>query len=540
MAIPVTERIIFNITTGEIVIEDITDYTGVTDTVSTYLKVVLVSGGTTTVLYDNLSGSTPDILPATSRFNVVPIDLPLDSDGNIVQGTYTVYNRSVFAGPSETESSNSNGYEFNYTIPKACLTATVNCEAATVTSRDETEYGPYATSTTRTHTIYPNPVNGTTPKVGTQATLIFNGGPDGEMWTGPWYQSISTAITFTLPNNALVITTIVGSRHFDVDCDSNLCEIRCCLNKVVTRFDNARKTNPKTAAEIWSTQLQPTQNYIVLYFLARDCGVSRDMVKYKGLIQEASGCTDEGCGCTKGEAILVTPVVGGGGSGMDIIVDSPDGSITVTQETVGTTLYYHCVVAAWIQNIINNLNPVVVSTATPTYITVTSAVLLGIKTYYVNFNIANIPQPENHIEIQGKIERNPGAGAAYIFTPTYIYTSGAQVNPSASYVFKLGQTTPNVIGDIMLLEMRDFVLTAAAPLDYTVHTQIMRKTTAEASAVVQIKDLEIECCWFDQATPSDRFILRFWNPIDGTPKRFTDIVSDEDIYISISVWVKPS
>lgn len=535
-----SEALLFDEINGKLVITDQTDWAAMgvtlgTDGCDLYIKVVL-QNDTTQVLYDNLNGTVPDIVPYTSTTCVADIDIPVDSDGKTLWGDYIIYVRAEISAATEYELSATFTYGYQLSEPVMCLTHQVNCVAATVTSRDETDYGQYLTTITRDHKIYPPPAKGS-PKSGTQPVLIFNGGPDGDMWTGTWTQEVISTVLFTLPSGATVSVTIEGTREFSVECDSNLCLIQCCLKKLVARWDRATKSNPKSASEIFTYELYPAQTYIIQFFLARDCGNAELMDTYMALIKEKSGCTGN-CGCSADEPRIITPITGNGGG--DVIVDSPDGSITVTPETVGTTTYYHIAISNAIQNILNNLNPVVVAQSGP-YIVVTSAVVAGVTTYYVSLN-GSLAVQENHIEIRGKIERNPLAGtpgqAYYLFTPTYIDEYGAKINPSASYVFVLGQNTPNILSDIIILDVSNFVLDAAAPLDYSVHAQLMRKVTDSAAAIVSAKDIEFEVCWFD--TSADRFILRAYNPIDGTPKKFADVVYDEDIYLSISIYVKPS
>ena len=540
------EKLNFDETNGNLIIQDQTDWAalGITlgpDVVNLYLKVVLVND-TTVTIYDNLYGSTPDIVPTTSLFNVTAIPIPVDSDGNTVWGDYVItVNTNVIpsVGPPYAMPIEEFTFNYGFTEPEQCLTHQVNCVAATVTSRDETDYGQYLTTITRVHNIYPPP-NKASVKVGTQPVLIFNGGPDGPMWTGTWVQEVIATTIFTLPSGATVSKVLTLSREFDVSCDTNLCKVRCCLKKLVSRYDRARTSNPKEAANILQYELGPTQTDIIQFFMARDCGNDADMDKYMASIIEKSGCSGD-CGCGGDEPQIITALTSGDTSG-DVVVDSPDGSITVTPQTVGTTIYYHIVVAAWIQNILNNLSPTVVDSTIGSGITVTSSVSGGITTYHVNPTLPLAVQ-ENHVEVKGRIYKNPvvaPGNPVYLFVPTVIYAIGKDTNASASITFALGENTPNLITDKVLLLVQSFVLPASAPLEYTAHAQVMRKTTNRASAISQVKDTEFEVCWFDAETPLDAVILRAYNPITGATKVFSDLVNDESLYLSISIWIKPS
>ena len=537
-----SEALLFDEINGKLVITDQTDWAAMgvtlgTDGCDLYIKVVL-QNDTTQVLYDNLNGTVPDIVPFVSTTCVADIDIPVDSDGNTQWGDYIIYVRAEISAATEYELSATFDYIYQLTEPEMCLTHQVNCVAATVTSRDETDYGQYLTTITRAHKIYPPPAKGS-PKSGTQPVLIFNGGPDGDMWTGTWTQEVISTVLFTLPSGATVIAIIEGTREFSVECDTNLCLIQCCLKKLVERWARATTNNPKQANEIFTYELYPSQTYIIQFFLARDCGNAYLMDTYMQLIKDKSGCTGN-CGCSSDEPRIITPITGN--TGGDVIVDSPNGSITVTPETVGTTTYYHLAISNAIMNIINNLTPVAVASGN-SFITVSSATIGGIKTYYVSLN-GNLPVQENHIEILARIYKNPSAGtpgqAQYLLDATFIDAYGAQINPSANIDFVLGQNTPNLLSDIILLDVADFVLDSDAPLDYTVHAQIMRKVNSLASAVLNVKDIEAEVCWFDADTPEDHFVIRMYNPIDGTPKKFSELVSDEDLYLSISIYVKPN
>jgi hypothetical protein len=545
MAVPVLiEKLEFNLITGELVIKDQTDWAAAgllvgTDTITINLKVELINDSVTT-LYDNLAGASPDIVPATSLFNITAIQIPLDSDGKVIWGTYRITATAhVVKTTDPTDDYYVNGifdYAYAFTLPTMCLTHQVNCLSATVTGRDETEYLTDESNIVRENNLYPPPALAPV-QGGTQQVFIYNGGTY-QMWTGTWTHEVSSGVTYTLPSGATLVVLLEATVEFQVDCDTTMCKIRCCIEKVGKRFNNAKITNPKAANDILNLQIIPIGWALQQWTMARECGNVDDMALYLAEIKEISGCKGNCKGCKGDEPQLIIPLTSGGAN--SVIVDSPNGTVTVTPQTVGTTQYFHLEVAQWIINIINNLNPVAVATDTPAWLTVTPSIILGVKTYTITFNAAAL-EKENHIEIRGKINKNPDTTAGqpyFIFTPEYIYTNGAEVNPSSSYSFVLGTTTPNISTDEMVLSMSNFK-NSTDNLSYTVHCQLMRKHPNRATSLLLLKDMELEACWFD--TASDYFTLRFYNPITGVTKRFTDVVPlDTELYFSLSVYIKPT
>lgn len=544
MAITLIEKLQLNLISGQMVVEDGTDWAGNsvilgTDAVSINFKIELIND-TTTTLYDNLYGAVADIDPFVSLFSTPVINIPLDADGNVMWGTYKITAIANIVPLSGLGYSVSGVFSYSYafTLPEMCLTHQVNCISATVTGRDETEYGDLVTTITRENNLYPPPALAPV-QGGTQPTFIYNGGTYA-MWTGTWTHEVKSTVTYTLAINFTLLVELVATVEFNVECDTSVCKIRCCIEKVGKRWMNALSKNPVEANSIFQTQIAQITWAFQQWVMAQMCGNVDDMAKYLAEIKEISGCKGNCSGCKGDGPQLILPVISGGG-GSTVIVDSPNGTVSVIPEIVGTTTTYHLEVAQWILNIINNLNPVAVATDTPTYLTVTPSIILGVKTYTITFLPAAIGI-ENHIEILGKISRNPLAGAIgqpyYLFTPTTIYATGADVNPPGSFTYVLGKTVPNVLGDPILLQVSGFRLPLLTN-EYTVHAQITRKHPTMSVAISQIKDMEIDIPWFD--TSVDNLYLRFYNPMNGLTKVLSEIIpNDADIYFSLSIYIKPS
>jgi hypothetical protein len=223
--------------------------------------------------------------------------------------------------------------------------------SATVTGRDETDYGIAETSIVRENNLYPPPALAPV-QGGTQPVFIYNGGTYA-MWTGTWTHEVKSTITFTIVTNFTLLVQLIETVEFQVDCDTTMCKIRCCIEKVGKRWAIAIKKNPVEANFIFQNQISQIVWLVQQWVMARECGNVDDMAKYLAEIKEVSGCKGNCSGCSGDEPQLIVPIIAGG-SGQTVIVDSPTGTVTVTPQVVGTTTTYHLEVAQWILNIINN------------------------------------------------------------------------------------------------------------------------------------------------------------------------------------------
>lgn len=537
---------------GKLTINDITDAVIVTDTtdwasqafvygVNTadiYYKVSVITASGTTIVYNNIGGGTPDIVVTAAGQSATVALVPHDTEGNILQGEWVLemYAEGSYGGSpgAQFSASASMNYTLDYTFPEICIETTVNCGTAKVVSRDVTNYGIYIAQQTdivRSNTIMPpQGVNKPSQTVPLPVNIY---GPN--IYTGTWTAAISSAVTFTFSSTFTVIMTVAGFKEFQVVCATEICKLMCCIKKLFQRYLHARKNNPSKAKELWDTTLQPALIELSLFQLYNYCGNETKAAMALQCLKDYTGCGD--CDDCSDDFTVIVPTEYGG---MTVIVDSPDNSIAVVQEVIDNITYYHIQVSATIQELINSYLPMEVVTDTPTYLTITpSTAPDGHTIWTVSFDPSTLI--DNQIELRLALYKNPTwpppvGQAAYFCSTEEIRMKGSNVQAPT---IGIGQTTPNVAGDIMLIDITDFMVAANSTdvgdtYKFSVHTQINR--IEDDFIPNAINQLEFQVLWID--TTSARAVLRGYSPVDGSPVIFDDVLDLDRIYLSVLIQVK--
>jgi hypothetical protein len=440
-------------------ITDTTDYAGqgvpdLTD-LADKLKVTLLAADGTHVVYNNVTPGTYDIPLASTRDNQIPIYLPLDSNGDILQGTYTVQLQFWdTTTPSEIQAQDFE-YLFQCPCPKVKIEATVNCAKSQVTSEDVTDYGLYVTTLSRVHKVYPPPVLELSPYVSSGATITVTG-----IYTQTWTSEVTSTITYTYPDGHVTIIEVSGVKEFEVVCDDDGCKILCCLGNLNKTYNRLLAKNTTAAIEMWESTIAPAIKDIQLYMLAKQCGDETKAAMYLASIMAVTGCDGKcnDCGQTD-KPSYVTPVEN---TNNITVVDSPDLSIAVTNDVVGDTTTYHVQISDAIQTLLASMYNTTVSTDTPDYLEVV-ATGSNPKNYAVNYVGSNPPDDYfPYIFTPGTTQSDPGNknlkfNNSDLFSATKLFVSNTAANNFVlTYLFLLsGQTTTKVKSVITIRKKGD-------------------------------------------------------------------------------------
>lgn len=528
----ISARTTLNNVNQQIVVEDTTDYAGQgvpldgTWTIGGRISIYLTSASGVSTVYDNLSGFGADIDPNGGLTNTVPISLPLDTDGNIKQGTYTVNYVLTGEDPDGNPVNLSVTYNYDYDmdLPEVCLTVSINCVSSIVTSYDETNYGAYATTTARVHTLYPPPASPMAVVTGT--TSVLNAGPN--IYDTTWTQKVVTTVTYTFPDGLLAVLELTGSREFGVTCDIGLGKIFCCLDKLEKRYDSALTQNPVRAKEMYQDTIKPTQEAMLFYKSALDAGDSTRAAYWYAQIIARSGCGED-CGCSSDGPQQVYPALGSVGQ---FVVDSPDNSISVIPEVAGSITTFHIQVSSALQLLIASMFNTTVSTTTPSYLEIVQTGTGSNRNYEINFLPTAITGAANACVKQLVIDLGLDVTADFLeFSKTDLVNQGAKITNVGSQTVLLGTNVPNQSTDIAVFILNGLLVTGTDPI--MVDAKVMRSNTA--LVLTNTKNIEAEVFWINTTTGA--IYVRLYNPQTGQPYTLGDIASGtfDNIYISFNL-----
>lgn len=333
---------IYNLTapynTGQF--SDITDWaalpitTAAGDTVKIIAKVVNPVGIT---VYENAGYATDDYTsPDTDLTDLVS---PLFTLANLtgthipVDGIYTFYLKCQVTpfGESAITVAKDFTFELNQNVvPALSLTDTYNCNNATYTSVDSTDYATAATlqgfsvtTITRSHITQP-PLNslksdGSTPQTSVTGTSQTNylAANDNPLWTGSYQSSIQTNVTYRKNNGYILVHVPVVTQATTVACDEDLCNLFCCLKGLISSYISYKSTNTAKAAE-YLAKWDAGNRYIIAIREAKACNNATLQASYTELFYTVTECDpDCDCGCTDGPAPVIPTVSINGADGTD-------------------------------------------------------------------------------------------------------------------------------------------------------------------------------------------------------------------------------
>jgi hypothetical protein len=281
-----------------------------------------------------------DIFIEANTNNQIPIQLLyVSGTTNLVQGNYT-FNYTVYDSNAAQFYTSTLGYNLSFTFPTGVLTPDVSPFGFFVKATDNTIYtvNGIAPSLSRLLTLnYPNTLNPIPSPVTSSGTYVQT----ATVYTGGSYGAIlETTATWVMTSLVSIVGLIEDSLSIPVEIDNNLCNLQCCLRAAITRLDQLQCNGYLNEAAILRQQLILGVSYYLAVQGAIMCGSGQTKVdEYVAAFKASLNCDDE-CTCgNDGEPTLVIPI---GSQNGTYTFTSSNGSLTVTETTVGqnTTVDY--------------------------------------------------------------------------------------------------------------------------------------------------------------------------------------------------------
>ncbi len=311
-----------------------------------------VTAPDSTVIYNNTNFSAPDVNGATPLW-VKSIAIPTNSDGSLVQGTYTVvYTARITDGSHTTyDVVNTATYNFQYASPTVAITATVDCVSPNFTTVDTTNYvvNSLTPAITRTFTLtFPLGSGGTGTPLTTSTTTIST----GTFYQGPQTSTVSSLIVYTVAATGTYPTfaitdTVVGYIVTQVDC-TLLCSIHCCIRSLYQKMMNVKGVND-VLFETYTADFNKVMSIYGLALSSIACGSPADVNAYYAEIEAITNCTAD-CDCGESSSL----VIGLGGVSNTTVVTSGGSPVTVTSNVVGSTTTYTVSLSSAFIDIVNS------------------------------------------------------------------------------------------------------------------------------------------------------------------------------------------
>jgi len=521
----VTAKIILDKVATLVKLVDKTDYVGLgaTSAEGYIVSLQFFDGINTQTIYANpVSSGTPDVFGLISPNNTIPITLPLNSDGTLKSGKYSFVYTALYETDRVYTETYQAEYVFDYTFPQICLSHELKCSTSQLASRDITDYGIYAYSISREHTLYPPPASGKSILTSSIPLLVYS-----NICTKTWTQEVKSTVDFVFTIDFEVRILLTGSDEIDVVCSTDICKVKCCMDKKFEAYNRLVLTNPAGAARMYEITIKPAELALLGFLVANYCGNETDAANKLAILKEAVGCSGDCDDCGDSPTSII-PIEAS--TGMTFVVDSPDGSITVTSDTVGTEVTYHVQVSSAIQNIIDGIKEYNVVQGTGC--TVATSTVSGVITFTVNVTpVAGQIRYLGQLKIyRNPVQPTPIGQAEYLYSLIFSEFGGGMQVPTIG----LGQNVPNVLTDVIVIGISDFYDTLPSNVPFTAQANIMRYTDPALIAnPTAVKDVEAEIYNFVDGYMS--FTVRLYNPVDGTPLTFNDIVDKPDLYLQISI-----
>lgn len=202
--------------------------------------------------------------------------------------------------------------------PSLQLQETFNCNTATYTSQDITQYGAPAGFTisniTRSHVVTPPQAAiaaGQTAVTSSAATVTL-GAPSNQLWTGTYAVNLEVDITYTNGNHTTVVHLSLYGHEQLVVCDTAYCKLQCCLNDLIGHYNQYLGQNQVLAQDYYKKWQLGTQ-YFFAIIQAAACNNAVAVSDYTNKFYAATGCSaDCSCDCTDQPGpVIPTTVING-------------------------------------------------------------------------------------------------------------------------------------------------------------------------------------------------------------------------------------
>lgn len=530
-----------NSTPSKLIVHDTTDIAALItagySNFGIFLRLTFTSVSGTITVYDNINGSVADIIyPATDNSNTIA--LPLQANGNLAFGTYSVTAQYQYLDEFGTDFSTevSSAYEYTWTPPNAEISYRINLPASNITSIDVTNYGGQIVTMTRVHTISPPgnaqipPLN--LPPISTSlATNVYQ-----NITTGTWGVKIVSVVTYQFVTTATglnwqVIDVVSGCTEFLVFSDVNLNALLCCLDNIKKRYQRLLLTNPVSASQLMEEKIQPIMMNLTFYAAYVQAGCLDKAAAAIAQIKEISGCGE--CACGGDECPTPIPAIVPQNNFYD--VDSPDQSITVTSDVIGNTTVFHVEISQTIIDQISSKTYIVNGTSP---ITVATTVSPDGKTITYTVGTSRpIPYVQNLAVIKVTI--------AFVSTAWEVTMEEIFTDPQLAIVDDFSNhtiawyTNPVSDGDVVSFIYADF-FTAVQTFVANAQVNNVFTETSLGNFITAIKTqntIEANIPWIedDGTGKGNKIAVRLYNPVQGEILRFGDLNQEQTYVVHVRV-----
>lgn len=278
--------------------------------------------------FDDDDYTSPDTKGASTAVWVKSgISLPLDTDGNVVKGTYSVQYKLSVNGGTSTFATGDLSYNYQFETPTAVLTPSANIKTSRLTVTDETNYTVQGKSpindlsVDRVHTVIYPATSGQSNATSSDEAFAVS----GNMWSGTYQMTLQTPLQYTMDEwddgkvAIEVITKVLGetsSKYKKNDC---LCVYYACIVSIEEKYVLAKINGNLREME----RLLQVRNNLDFYHNMAVTAVSchEDQTiwceKIQALAQSENCMCPEDSGSEMSVEIIptTTPPAGGGGTG---------------------------------------------------------------------------------------------------------------------------------------------------------------------------------------------------------------------------------
>lgn len=288
---------------------------------------ITINGETSPYHYDNLNDFiNPDIdrSNGTARSNTisVPIPLPLNSNDELVKGSYKIEYNSEYDGSGSADAENQITIDLEYNRVTGVLTSEVDLLPTnpTMSVTDATNYEVDLVTPTITRALSLVPPSLTSLPLSTSTTTATTL-TISQFSTGEWYGELVGDVTYDFSSKTLtgatnnftsgnftlnVIDQVIKVLAIPVEGSAALCEIYCCLSEWEERLDSARTTNP-TLYQRLVNKAGELSYYLSLTQQSYACSETSSVNHYVERIKEITECNEQ-CGCSDDTPVLITGV----------------------------------------------------------------------------------------------------------------------------------------------------------------------------------------------------------------------------------------
>jgi len=231
----------FNLDTGQVYIQDTSSYSYPGDDPNLFVGVLKIVGPIGLV-YSNSNYNSPDIILGNTTISG-NINLPKDQYGFVLQGTYTI-TYSVLNTVSALTGTQTNTYEYTFTVPVPDIELIPDGYDSTFTANDNTQY-EIPLTIERTFTV--TPPSSLSPQTTSGEQIIYS----PKIWSGEWTSSLTSVLNYNI-GGINVSITIEGSAEVYVY-SVNISEIETLIEDFRLLYITESNINKALANSISNT-----------------------------------------------------------------------------------------------------------------------------------------------------------------------------------------------------------------------------------------------------------------------------------------------